>query len=242
MSISEGPGQHPITAALTLMGQAVTGAADAAAWSLSDEEVLEALQHCERLAARLAALQLRLIGEADARDVASRLGAPSTAALLRERLRLHPGESSTLVRLASNPQLAATRAALAGGAVSVRHARVVAQAMRTLPPEVRGDAETFLLAEAATFDPGQLDKLAQHIRHVVDPDGAERADRAGQQRRELSTFDRGDGTFGLRGILGNEDHARLMAALDPLAAPRPTPTAPRTAAPRRSAAATPSWT
>jgi Domain of unknown function (DUF222) len=93
MSISEGPGQHPITAALTLMEQALTGAADAAAWSLPDEDVLEALHHGERLAARLAGLQLRLIGEADARDVASRLGAPSTAALLRQRLRLHPGDA-----------------------------------------------------------------------------------------------------------------------------------------------------
>jgi hypothetical protein len=74
MSISEGPGQHPITAALTLMEQALTGAADAAAWSLPDEDVLEALHHGERLAARLAGLQLRLIGEAGARDVASRLG------------------------------------------------------------------------------------------------------------------------------------------------------------------------
>jgi hypothetical protein len=99
---------------------------------------------------------------------------------------------------------------------------VIEQAVRTLPAQ-RAEAETYLLGEADRFDPGQLAKLAQHIRYVVDPDGAEAVERATAVRRELSTADRGDGTHLLRGRLSNEDHARLMAALTPLAAPRPEP-------------------
>jgi hypothetical protein len=221
MSISQRPGQHPIAAALTSIRDALNDAADAAVWSMSDDDVLAALDESERLAARLAGLQVRLIGEADARGVASALGAPSTAALLRGRLLLHPGESNALVRLACSPDLAATRDALASGDVSVRHARVVEQTVRSLPAKVRADAEAFLLGEAATFDPGQLGKLGHHIRHVVDSADTERVERAAQRRRELSSFDRGDGAWALRGTLSNEDHARLMAMLDPLAAPRP---------------------
>jgi hypothetical protein len=68
-----------------------------------------------------------------------------------------------------------------------------------------------------------LAKLGQHIGEVVDPDGAAKLEDAADRHRELTTADRGDGTFAVRGTLSNEDHGRLMAALSPLSAPRPEP-------------------
>jgi hypothetical protein len=169
----------------------------------------------------VAGLQLRLIAEADARGVAGQLGAPSTAALLRERLRIRPGEAASRVRLAGDWQLAATRAALSAGQITVGHARVVEQTVSRLPDEVREDAETVLLREAATFDPGQLHRLGRHIRHVVDPDALAREEQTAVSRRDLSLSDRGDGTDEVRIIFEHEASAKLLSALDPLAAPHP---------------------
>ena len=53
------------------------------------------------LAARQAAVGLRLVREADARDLGRRLGATSTTGWLRHRLRLRPGEAKVRVDLAN---------------------------------------------------------------------------------------------------------------------------------------------
>jgi hypothetical protein len=221
MTIDTTVARHPVVAALARVDEAIDETTESGVWSMPDEDLLAALADTERLAARLAGLQLRLVAEADGRGLPARHGAPGTGALLRHRLRVHPKEANARVRLAGDPDLAATRAALCDGAISLGHARVVQQAVSDLPGHVRSDAQAFLVREATVFDPGQLGKLARHLRHVVDPAGTERAERAAAGKRELSIFDRGDGTHGLRGVLDHEAAAALLAALDPLAAPRP---------------------
>jgi hypothetical protein len=90
---------HPVAAALARIDDAITQAREAV-WSLGEDDLLDALDECERQAARLAGLGVELVRVADVRGVASMLGAPSTAALLRQRLSLHPGEAGARVRLA----------------------------------------------------------------------------------------------------------------------------------------------
>jgi len=220
MTIGTTLDRHPVVAALCRIGEAIGEARDAV-WSLGDDDVLDSLDAHEAVSAMLAALGLDLAATADVRGVAAGQGAPSTLALLRDRLRLHPGEAKSRVELATDPGLTATRAALGTGEISLAHARVVAQAVPGLPADRRGEAEDFLVGQARVFDPGQLHKLARHLRHVLAPDRAEAEERAAVDRRELSLYDRGDGTHALRGILDNEATARLMAALDPLSAPAP---------------------
>jgi hypothetical protein len=92
---------HPVVAALDAVGEALDTTAGAEVWSLSDDDLAAAIVACEALAARQVAIALRLVREADARDLGRRLGASSTTAWLRHRLRLRPGEAKARVDLAN---------------------------------------------------------------------------------------------------------------------------------------------
>ena len=147
---------HPVVAALDAVGEVLDSAASADVWSLSDDDLAATIERCEVVAARQAAVSLRLVREADARDLGRRLGATSTTGWLRFRLRLRPGEAKTRVDLANRLRVGeqdagpvdyaanvgttaggrsmpATAAALAEGAVSVDHAGVIARTMVELP-------------------------------------------------------------------------------------------------------------
>jgi hypothetical protein len=146
---------HPVPAALAAGADAVDATEGAAVWALSDDDLADALTHLDTLAARQAELGLRLVREADARDIARRQGAPFTAAWLRHRLRLRPGEARLRVELANRCDqpaegptdwganvstggggwwsMPSTQMALAEGACSVDHAKVVANTMAGLP-------------------------------------------------------------------------------------------------------------
>jgi hypothetical protein len=91
---------HPVVAALDAVSEALDEAVGAEVWSLSDDDLQATIVACEVVAARQAAVGLRLVREADARDLGRRLGAASTTAWLRARLRLRPGEAKTRVDLA----------------------------------------------------------------------------------------------------------------------------------------------
>jgi Domain of unknown function (DUF222) len=220
MTIDTTLAPHPVVAALERVEEAIAEARNVV-WSLGDDDVVLALDLRERLAAQFDGLGLDLIAQADVRGVASQVGASSTAALLRDRLRIRPGDASARVRLAGDRQLEATRVALSAGDITLGHAKVIEHAVTRLPASVREDAQAFLLREAATFDPRQLQQLARHIRHVVDPDAVEREEQTAADRRELRLAGRGDGTDEVRIVWEHEATAKLLSALDPLAAPRP---------------------
>jgi hypothetical protein len=86
-------GAHPVAEALAAVSAAVDEVAGLPVWLLSDAGLLAALASGERAAAKLAAVRLSLVREADGRDVASRSGATSAAALLRWQLRVAPAEA-----------------------------------------------------------------------------------------------------------------------------------------------------
>ena len=94
---------HPVVAGLGDVSAALDAAAGAEVWSLSDDDLQATIVACEAVAARQAAVGLRLVREADARDLGRRLGATSTVAWLRARLRLRPGEAKTRVELRQSP-------------------------------------------------------------------------------------------------------------------------------------------
>jgi hypothetical protein len=214
------------------------------------------------VAARQAAVGLRLVREADARDLGRRLGASSTTAWLRHRLRLRPGEAKTRVDLANRLRVGesidgpvdfaanvgttaggrsmpATAAALAEGAVSTDHAAVIARSMVELPGglsvEQERVAEENLASWAREHDPVTVGRLARHLVHALDTATLEEREQRTYHRRELRLSEAGDGSTRLSGRLDVESAAMVRAALDPLAAPCPGPDGerdPRTAGQR----------
>jgi len=212
----------------------IEGVADASLWSLSDAELPELMVAAGRAVNQLHGLLARLVGELDARDLPVRLGASTTAALLRHRLALTPGAAHALARMAraTRSECAATGAALAAGELTWGQAVAITRAVQDLPPEagqdVRGRAETQLIAQAARFDAGQLTRLGRYILEVAAPDTLETqqaeqlaaAEARAARRREFTITPDGHGSEWLRGRLDTESAAVLRAALDPLSAPR----------------------
>ncbi|MGH3648105.1 MAG: hypothetical protein ACRDTM_13145, partial [Micromonosporaceae bacterium] len=65
------------------MSAGASGLPDAPLWSLSDADVAGLVEVAARAEAQLAAVKLRLVAEADRRELAARAAAASTQAWLR---------------------------------------------------------------------------------------------------------------------------------------------------------------
>ncbi|WP_433550198.1 DUF222 domain-containing protein [Micromonospora zamorensis] len=212
---------------------AVAACVDAAAWALSEHELVAALDAVHRLEQRLAAVKLALVREVDSRGTAVAQDASSTAVWLRERLRLTIPAARRLVDLAAcvDAAPAAVRDALAAGAVSVEQVRVIADTVSTVQtvagPQVADKAVGVLVDWAGQFDPMLLRKLSTRILDHVAPDIADAAAAAAldaeaaraTRDRHLTMSEQTDGRLRLSGILDTETAAVLRAAIDPLSAP-----------------------
>ena len=124
----------------------------------------------------------------------------------------------------------AVAAALASGAVTVEHVRVIADTVRTLPKDLPDDGvaacEAFLLDAAAVDDANALRRrcveLLARLVDDTDNDHTEDTETAAVDRRELWLNSTAvDGLVALRGRLDAEAAELLRAALSPLSAPRP---------------------
>ncbi|HSV67380.1 MAG TPA: DUF222 domain-containing protein [Mycobacteriales bacterium] len=226
-----------VTSAVEQVRSAVDSCVDAPLFGLTDAQVDELLVGVFRQVSRLTGvLVLPLVREADTRGLAKEHDAPSTAAWLRDHLRLRPGEAGRLLRLAHqlDRELPATAAALAEGDISRDHAQVIADAVRALPAETpaatRVAAERALVEHSATFDPDAVRLLGRRVLDVVDPDHSDELLRRQVEReaaeaythRDLRISPAGPGLNRISGFLDTEGTATLRVALDPLAAPRPT--------------------
>ncbi|MEU7777593.1 HNH endonuclease signature motif containing protein [Micromonospora parva] len=212
---------------------AVVSCADAAAWALSERDLIAALDATHRLQQRLAAVQLAVVRELDGRGVALAQGASSTAVWLRERLRLDVSAARRLVGLAASIDVAppAVRDALASGAVSVEQARVIAETAATVTAsagsEVADKAVGVLVEWARQFDPTLLRKLGTRILDHVAPDLADAAAAAAlaaeaaraTRDRHVTISEQAGGRLRLSGTLDAEAAALLRAVIDPLSAP-----------------------
>jgi len=133
-----------VLAELAVLRETVDRLADTPAWPLDDDELAAAVETVSQEIARLEAIRLSLVREVDGRDLAGRVEATSTGALLRERLRIRPGQARGLVDLAAalDGPLAATGAALAAGTISVDQAQAIMRAVLGLPASVDAGTRT----------------------------------------------------------------------------------------------------
>jgi len=93
-----------------------------------------------------------------------------------------------------------------------------------LDADTRADAEAFLLEQAAHLDPRRLAQVGRRLVARLDAgvdDDLARTEAAQERRRQLRCTQADDGTWLLSGLLDPVAGTTLMAALEPLAAPRP---------------------
>ncbi|MFI6241114.1 DUF222 domain-containing protein [Micromonospora sp. NPDC050795] len=212
---------------------AVAACTDAPAWALAEHDLIAVLDATHRLQQRLAAVQLAAVRELDGRGTAVAQGASSTTVWLRHRLRLDVSAARRLVGLAASLDVAppAVRDALAGAAVSVEQARVIADTAATVSAsagvEVADKAVGVLVEWAGQFDPTLLRRLGTRILDHVAPDLADAAAAAAlaaeaaraARDRHVTISTHADGRLRLSGTLDAESAALLRAAIDPLSAP-----------------------
>ncbi|MEU7771053.1 DUF222 domain-containing protein [Micromonospora taraxaci] len=212
---------------------AVAACVDTAAWPLTEQELVAALDAAHRLQQRLAAVTLTLVREIDGRGTARAQGASTTTVWLRERLRMTVPAARRLVDLATaldtgNPGI---RQALADGAINLDQARVIADTATTV--QTTADTETaskavgVLVEWAGQFDPTLLRRMGTRILDHVAPDLADAAaaaalaaeDARATRDRHLTLSAQTDGRLRLSGTLDAEAAALVRAAIDPLSAP-----------------------
>ncbi len=229
-------GRHPVADGLASMRAAADQFEKAERWRLSGPELADSLEAYEVEMRRLEFGRLQLLADFHAQDIAGQEAGLSTEAFLQARLRLSPAEAKARVRSAHElvesvsisgemvePELPATAAAAAEGALSTEHVGVIGQAIKRLPPAVgareRSEAEQFLAAQSRTMDPRRIRVLAKRLHAVLDPDGSLDEDKP--DRREL-VFRRDVGGMDyVRGRLDAEASATVQAALSAFAQPQP---------------------
>ena len=207
---------------------------DRLATGFCDDELVEGLAAVQTLKGAVAALEARLLAEADLRDLARKqLHWGSTTDWYTHLAGLTRRDGRRAVVHAH--QLATDRPdtlhALARGEASAAQAAIICDAVDTLPssPALRDRGERVLLDEARRLNATDLARTARHLAHVVDPDRTERADEAALERQEraahtgrfLSVTDDGAGGVRIKGAGSTEDGAVLRAALLPLTKPMP---------------------
>lgn len=199
---------------------------------LSDGDLVEVMRGVERCARRLAAVQHRLVIEAEERSIPARCGVKSVKRFLMETLRLSSAEAGSRVNAARwvgtfrgldgelrEPHLSCTAEALAHGAVSIDHVRGIAQVMNRVPGAVseadREAAEQLLAEFARSGSPDDIAKVGDRILAYLDPDGRLSNDRDRARMRGIMIGrQRPDGMSPIRGDIDPV----LRALLDPLLA------------------------
>ncbi len=102
-----GPGFYTLDEAMRLVEnamEAVSGLVAGERWKLNGDELLELSLGVEKLGRKTWAAQVQLTDELDQQGVATARSVSSTAALLRETLRISPGEASARVSAARATQ------------------------------------------------------------------------------------------------------------------------------------------
>ncbi|HEV2893730.1 MAG TPA: DUF222 domain-containing protein, partial [Actinomycetota bacterium] len=158
---------------------------------LSDAVRAQRVLELRQLVDRLEGQWLKELAGVDARGAAGAEAdqeVGSTAAWLRNRLRMGADTASSAVRTARavfRGPLAATAEALTGGELSPAHAQVLAAGTHPLPEQVTADAEPVLVEAARQLDPPRLRRALGHLLQLADPEGADRDRERRHTRRGL---------------------------------------------------------
>lgn len=228
---------HPVLALAHAVDDAYDRLGDVPAWAMSTQEQRETLVVLNRVKAKAAELELRVLAAADRNAVGSDSGSTSTAAWLAHETKQTRPRCSAAARLAGELDVSfpATRAALAAGRVNLDQAEVIVRAVGALtqehddlPAGTHARAEAHLLDLAGEFDASVLRRLGKRLFEVVCPEAADRAEgealaeeeERARRKASLTMRDNGDGTVEGRFRLPTLHAELLKKALEALTSPR----------------------
>ncbi|MEV6417280.1 DUF222 domain-containing protein [Kribbella sp. NPDC051718] len=221
---------------------------DRAVVTMSGSELLSACDVIEDAIEKLLARRNQILQRLDEIDYAQEIGAHDTARLLEKRYRLDPAEARRRVRLATAlPKYPTVAAALPtpgnptdnddngdghggdGGAVvlSSAQADAIVSALEKLPksadvPVEELDAAAEQMVQAARhMKPGDLRRMGEQVRNILDTDGPEPREDAARAREEVWIKKAEHGVkFG--GYLAGENAEKLQTVLQAGAKPHKT--------------------
>ncbi|MFB9311976.1 HNH endonuclease signature motif containing protein [Nocardioides plantarum] len=224
---------HPIESFLCSALDDLEGLADVPAWSMDEATTDRVVLLAARVAAGVAEVEARAIGQAVSLDRPGIAGCRGVTQWLRQLTNVTGRLAARKAALASS--LAAwepTRAATARGAIHAEQAQAIADKIALLDDDVtdhdKQRAEAFLLGEAADHDADALGRMGHEIYARLDPDCADareaealaRAEARARKRTRLRMYDDGEGlthgTFVIPTLYGE----MLRKALAALAAPK----------------------
>lgn len=170
-----------------------------------DEPAIRArLERAQRAIVRLTAFRTRAAGVLEQRALRTAGPGREQQALqgsrrrLADDLRLPPGQAKrdgeTGRRMAERP---AAQSAMNDGQLPPEHARVLADTLRWLAPELRDDAEAELLEAARREDARTFGRTCRRLLAKRDPDNAQKAQDRRNSRRSLRMTDTPDGMLAL---------------------------------------------
>jgi hypothetical protein len=201
--------------------------------SLSDAGRIDALVACQRLQGWADAQQLRLLAAVAAS------ADPAGKGFVREEigcaLRLSPAVVSATMSVATEltSRLPATLAVLESGAISVRHARLLAEAVIALSDEAAAAVQARVLPRAPQQTVAAFRAAVHRAVLSVDPRTGQHKHEAALAQRRVCMSPQSDGMAELWALLPADGAAALMTTLTALAATAP-PGDPRTADQRRA--------
>ena len=223
---------HPVLACAASIAAALDEVAGVDPTFMTTAAKATALVELSRALGRVEGLLGRVL--ANAGDVALEDGSRSVAGWVAHRTRAGYGAVAAATGLGESLESRWRRvqAGVLGGGVNAAQARVIVMALDELPaeldPVVAGQAEAWLVAQAAHFEPKRLRVLGRRVLEVVAPglvedqerQQLEREERRAREATSLVLRRRGDGTTDIRGRVSDAVAARLKTYLDAYAAPR----------------------
>jgi hypothetical protein len=201
---------------------------------LTHDQSSALLGQLRTLAGKVDALTLALVGKVDADGTHTYDGCLTTGAWVRAVGHQTLAEAARTVRTARTLRtgvLPNTSAALAAGAISGRHAAVIADGVKDAPAGAVALIEPEAVATAAEGDVAATANLMRGFQHALDPDKADERALKRYERAGITLSPLLDGGFSFAGTADETTGAAVKAALE--AASELTTGDTRTAARRR---------
>ncbi|MEP7055133.1 MAG: DUF222 domain-containing protein, partial [Actinomycetota bacterium] len=134
---------------------------------LVDRQRADALIEFEQIARRLDAARARTLAVFDSRRACAADGYPTTTSWLRAQCGSSRGAASSAVRLARGLRdLPLTASALGDGRISAAHAAAITGLLPAIPLQRLLETEAQFVTLAELWEPGQLHRYAQTVRHA----------------------------------------------------------------------------
>ncbi|MEO5834022.1 MAG: DUF222 domain-containing protein, partial [Nakamurella sp.] len=192
----------------------------------------------ELLNRELWAVLVRYADEADQRGLAATRSCSSTKVMLQQSLMISMAEAGLRVRAAratqpqdlpsgdeAPPLMPVLATAVGTGSIDPVQVSITMATMKrlppNLPPDIRAEAENFLVRNAAIVDPDQFRTIARYLEGAIDPDGTfDDRDPSSKVEFLIGTRCTATGLTSVSGKLDDVGIATLRTAIDGLSAPR----------------------